>query len=252
VNVPKAKDKVIYGKRLRSLFTVPEGRKMMGIDAAGLEARMEAHYCYMFPGGEEYAKELIEGDIHSKNAVAFGYIKEDGTPDRNKAKSPKYALTYGSQVEGLAETMGLSKQEAQAVFDTFWENNTALSKFRDKVTELWKQRGGKKGGFLRGLDGRKLYARSPHSLVNMMFQSAGSIVVKTASVFLDHWIEKEGLDAFRVIHQHDEFQLEYNPECEERLQFLAEKSFRDAGKYWNLNVPILGDVKIGDNWACTH
>jgi DNA polymerase-1 len=80
------KQKVPYGTELRSMFYCPdEDYVMVGIDASGLEARMEAHYCYPYPGGKEYAFDILDGDIHEKNAVFFD-------TDRNGAKSPKYAL----------------------------------------------------------------------------------------------------------------------------------------------------------------
>lgn len=85
VNVPKASKKVVYGEELRSLFHVPNDWDMVGVDAKALEARTEAHNCFPFPGGEAYAHELIDGDIHAANAILFG-------TDRDGAKSPKYAL----------------------------------------------------------------------------------------------------------------------------------------------------------------
>lgn len=87
VNIPKAHPSVIFGKQIRSLFTCryKEGWRLLGGDASGLEARMEAHYTYNYDGGV-YAKELLEGDVHSKNAAIFGV-------DRQTAKSCKYAIT---------------------------------------------------------------------------------------------------------------------------------------------------------------
>ena len=84
VNVPKPKDG--FPIEVRELFRVGEGKVMMGADADGLEARMEAHACYTYPGGEEYAHELIDGDVHTKNMKFFG------VKTRDEAKSPKYAL----------------------------------------------------------------------------------------------------------------------------------------------------------------
>ncbi len=70
VNVPKADDKVFYGKEMRSLFTAEDGKVLVGIDASALEARVEAHYIYPFD--PEGANELINGDIHARNSRLFG------------------------------------------------------------------------------------------------------------------------------------------------------------------------------------
>jgi hypothetical protein len=87
VNVPS---RGLYGKHLRSMFSVPEGRILMGADAKGLEARMEGHYTFPFDNGA-YAKELIEGDVHSHNAEVFGCT-------RDLAKGGKYCLTLTNSV----------------------------------------------------------------------------------------------------------------------------------------------------------
>ena len=269
VNVPKASDKVLYGKRLRALFTVAPGHTMLGVDAAGLEARMEAHYCADQPGGEEYAYELVDGDVHVKNAVFFGLMSKsemekypqlaDNDPEherldslRGDAKSPKYALTYGCTSDKLAATVGCSKRKGKVMYDAFWDGNTALSGFKKTITGMWERRGGKATGFLKGLDGRKLFGRSPHSLVNIMFQSGGSIVVKKATLLLDKWIREEGLRAWPCIHYHDEFQHEVHPDDLERVTELALLAFEEAGRFFNLRVPIIGDAKTGANWAETH
>ena len=218
---------------------------MVGADAQALEARIEAHECYGYKGGVSYAHELIDGDIHAKNAEVFG-------TDRDGAKSPKYAMTYGAQPPKLAKTIPCSLERAREIFHGFWETNTALAGFQDAVIGYWQHRGGPNGGFVYGLDGRKLFPRSPHSIVNMRFQSAGSIIVKTATLYLDKWIKSAIIDAYQVIHYHDEFQWEVNPKDIKEFERLAKKAFEEAGKFWKLNVPIVGTVKVGNNWAETH
>jgi DNA polymerase I-like protein with 3'-5' exonuclease and polymerase domains len=57
-----------YGPECRSLFIVEKGYKLVGCDAASLELRMLAHYMK----DEQYAREIVEGDIHTKNQTAAG------------------------------------------------------------------------------------------------------------------------------------------------------------------------------------
>mgnify|MGYP001822083681 FL=1 len=232
---------------------------MLGTDASALEARMEAHYCYDFEGGHEYAHELVDGDIHSKNMAFFG-------TDRNGAKSPKYCLTYGGQPPTLAETVGCTLEAAQRMYDNFWSGNTALAGFKESVEREYRrngttinipQRGGwikqeTKNGWIAGLDGRKIMIRSPHSAVNAKFQSGGSIVVKMATVFMNKWIKEAGLDAHQIIHMHDEIQFEVHPRDVEALTDICHRSWKASGEYFKLNVPITGDVRVGKNWSDTH
>jgi len=243
VNIPA--ERAVYGKEVRSLFVPGDGYVLVGSDAAALEARIEAHYCYKFPGGEQYAHELIDGDVHAKNAKWFD-------TDRDGAKSPKYLLSYGGAAARLSETLGCSLQRAEEIYNAFWSNNTALAGFRDAIAQQWESRGGKSGGYLIGLDGRKIFIRSPHSAVNLTFQSGGSIIVKYATILLNQWVKKHGIDAHQVIHYHDEFQFEVKEKYISQFRELSEKSFVKAGERFNLNVPIKGTTQVGMSWAETH
>lgn len=243
VNIPSVGS--MYGEEFRKLFITPEGYYALGIDAAALEARCQAHYLYPFEGGAELADLLINGDIHESNAELWGVT-------RKQAKSPYYCLMYGGQPAKLAMTMGCSLKEASGYYEGFWNHYKPLAQFKEVITDVWKKRGGKKGGFLKGLDGRKLFARSPHALVNMMFQSSGSILCKTAAAFMDKAIKKEGLDCTQIIFMHDELEYEVLTDHAERAKVLAEQSFKKAGEFWNLNVPLVGEGKIGKSWYSVH
>jgi len=81
--------------------------------------------------------------------------------------------------------------KAKKVFEDFWGAALPLQQLKEKVEKFWENKGGRK--FIVGIDGRKLMARSKHSLVNLLFQSCGVIVMKQAAVMLDRWLEQENL-----------------------------------------------------------
>ena len=244
VNVPNPY--AVYGPDIRSLFIAPDNYVLVGVDAAALEARIQAHYVYPYPKGPELADLLLNGDIHTANQKMWGM------EERNDAKSPMYALMYGAQPQKLAETMGCSIFKATKRYEDFWEEYLPLDMFKTTITKVWEERGGKNGGYLKALDGRKLFARSPHALVNLMFQSGGSIVVKLATVLTDKWCQKRRLRSVQVIHMHDELQRETHEDDAEEVAELAQLAFKTAGEYFNMNVPIVGEAKIGKTWGDTH
>ena len=244
VNVPSSR--AVYGADIRSLFIAPPGYRLVGVDAKALEARVQAHYIYPYEGGQELADLLINGDIHESNQILWEM------DERDHAKSPYYAIMYGAQPQKVADTMGCSVFEATKRFEDFWAQYVPLDMFKTSITKVWEQRGGKKGGFLKALDGRKLFARSQHALVNLMFQSAGSIVVKLATVLTDKWCEELGLRSVQVLHFHDEFQRETHEEDVQQVIEVSQLAFEAAGRYFKMNVPIIGDAKVGNNWNETH
>jgi DNA polymerase I-like protein with 3'-5' exonuclease and polymerase domains len=148
--------------------------------------------------------------------------------------------------------MGCSLKVAKQHYNSFWNTYTPLNSLKDDLVKVWNKRGGKNKGFLRGLDGRKLFARSPHSLVNMMFQSAGSILVKTAACFMDGAIKKNNLDCTQILFYHDELEYEVKEEQADFAGKLASKSFELAGKHHKFNVSIIGEYKIGRSWYDCH
>jgi DNA polymerase I-like protein with 3'-5' exonuclease and polymerase domains len=225
-----------YGGECRELFTVPAGYKLVGIDASSLELRMLAHYMK----DESYAKEIVEGDIHTKNQNAAGL------QTRAQAKTFIYALLYGAGPAKIGKIVGGSAKEGQKLIDTFLRNTPALQALRNKIEKLSVQ------GSLPGLDGRKLYIRSAHAALNTLLQGAGAIVMKQALVLLDEGIRKKGLDAKFCANVHDEWQLEVAEKDAQTVGELGVDSIRKAGVVLGMRCPLDGEYKIGTNWKETH
>lgn len=225
-----------YGPECRSLFTVEKGYKLVGCDAASLELRMLAHYMK----DEQYAREIVEGDIHTKNQTAAGL------ETRAQAKTFIYALLYGAGPAKIGKIVGGSAAHGQKLIDTFLRNTPSLKRLRDKVEKLSVQ------GSLPGLDGRRLFIRSSHAALNTLLQGAGAVVMKKALVLLDEQLRRNKLDAKFVVNVHDEFQLEVKEEHAQRVGELAVDSIRKSGVVLGLRCPLDGEYKIGDNWCQTH
>jgi len=241
VNIPKPKDKLWpSGRQIRDVFSCKPNRILMGIDAAGLEARVMCHFILDFPGGEEYTNLVLDGDIHAINSVIFD-------TDRDGAKAPYYLLMYGGKAKGLAACLGITEYKAKGIYDKFWRESTALSGFRAKITTLWKMTGKK---YIIGIDGRKIPTRSEHSLVNLYFQNCGAIIMKAAALYFDKWTK--GFDCYQVLHIHDEWTTDIDPKDQEELGRLATKAIEKAGEYFCMRVPMTGSPKFGNTWTEIH
>lgn len=244
--------KVFFGTQMRSLFYARDGWDFVGYDGSALEVRMEGHYTFPYDNGE-YAREILEGDIHKKNAISLGISKalepSGVTKDeRKRAKPGKYAITYGCAPPKFAETLGFPAEEGQELYDAYWKANWALASFRDDSEVEWTVN----GGWVQSIDGGKIGIRSKHSIVNAKFQSAGSIVMKLSMIILDDWIELLGLRAFKVIDMHDEGQFICHPEDTQKLMELMEACIVQAGVQLNFKVPLAAEAIVGRNWAETH
>jgi len=233
-----------YGEECRELFKAGDGYKLVGCDAAGLELRMLAHYLAYYDGGE-YAKTVIEGDIHTLNQKAAGL------ETRDQAKTFIYAFLYGAGDAKIGEIVGGSAKEGQMLKRKFLSNLPALKRLQADVQQKV-QRTNK----LTGLDGRILPVRSPHAALNMLLQSAGAVCMKVALLQLFTRLNQmkwqHGREYSFVANVHDEFQAEVQPDKASVFCELAVNAIRAAGKELKLNVMLDGEAKIGETWAQTH
>jgi DNA polymerase I-like protein with 3'-5' exonuclease and polymerase domains len=211
--------------------------KGQSIDASGLELRMLAHYL----NDEEFTDDIINGDIHTANQ------KRAGLKSRNQAKTFIYAFLYGAGDAKIGSVIGGNKAEGKRVKQSFLANFGTLKTFRNRITREAEQ-----NGFIKGLDGRKIFIRSAHAALNSLLQGAGAIVMKRALVIFDELIKENNLLANCVANVHDEWQVEVLEKEAEQLGQLGVDAIRAAGVYYNLNCPLDGEYKIGGNWSETH
>lgn len=251
-NVPKNKEHVLLGKEFRELFIAFPGQKLVGWDASSLEDRIKGHLTWKYDNGEYAAKILAPGyDPHQENADLWGI-------DRSIAKNGTYALGYFCGVDKLATTIKCSKQAAAKRHQDYWQLNAALKLLDEALERHWEANGKK---YIRGLDGRKVFSRHRHSLVNLAIQSSGSILMDFAAAWLDRklgpmkwdgqrpYYDVDGYKAYRVLFQHDEYNFSCDPEIAEKVGKLGQQSIRAAGEFFKLRIPLLSEAKIADNWA---
>jgi DNA polymerase I-like protein with 3'-5' exonuclease and polymerase domains len=225
-----------YGKECRECWIVPEGRKLVGADASGLELRMLAHYM----NDQEFTDVLLKEDIHTRNQIASGLAT------RPQAKTFIYAFLYGAGDAKIGSIVGGTARDGSELRQRFLRNTPALETLRTRVGTASKR------GWLRGLDGRKLFVRSEHSALNTLLQAAGAIVMKRALVILDSKAKVQGINYKLVGNIHDEIQSEVATEQAEMFGRLAVSAIKEAGVSFELRCPLDGEYQVGDSWAETH
>tara|TARA_R100001086_G_scaffold51282_1_gene22841 strand:- start:4412 stop:6340 length:1929 start_codon:yes stop_codon:yes gene_type:complete len=245
------------GKEMRSLFgpnvlsspkrglskgSIKEpATKQVGVDLSGIEARCLAHFLWPFDGGS-FAKEVIEGDIHTANQMAAGL------PTRDSAKTFFYALIYGVGAEKLSKITGMNGKKLK---QTYYKNMPALAELTKRVTSKAEDK-----GILKALDGRPIKIRSPHSALNFLLQSAGAILSKVWYNICYDDLVIEGLtygkDWAFLAHIHDEIQFAVREEYAQQLADIATAASKKAGNQFKMRIDVASEYKIGNNWAECH
>ena len=225
-----------YGLECRACWTVKDGYKLLGVDASGLELRMLAHYM----DNEDYINEVTTGDIHTANQ------KDAGLESRDQAKTFIYAFIYGAGDAKIGSVVGGGKKLGSELKKRFLDNNPSLRTLRDRVSKAAKR------GYLKGLDGRKIFIRNEHAALNSLLQGGGAIVMKRALAMLDSIIKLNTYDAKFVANIHDEWQIEVREDLADHIGELAVGCIEKAGEYYNMRCPLTGEYKIGGDWSETH
>jgi len=225
-----------YGKECRACWTVPRGYKLVGIDASQLELRMLAHYM----NNEDYINEILNGDIHTANQNLAGL------ESRSQAKTFIYALLYGAGDAKLGKVVGRGREAGKRLRESFFSSLPSFEALKNRVSREASK------GYLKALDGRKLFVRSEHAALNTLLQGAGALVMKQALIILDKRIKDKGLDAKFVANVHDEWQLEVREDQADEVGKLGVIAIRETTCSLELKCPLDGEYNVGNNWAETH
>lgn len=218
----------------RDQWRARDGRKLVGTDAAGLELRMLAH----FLDRPAFTDQVLDGDPHQYNADLAGV-------DRPTAKTLLYAIQYGAQAGKVASILGGTFAEGKKMREIFLA--------RLGIDKLMKEaQNEQRNGRITLCDGSKVVCPSKHSALNYKLQGSGARVMALASIILEGYIYRNGLDSIKVGDIHDEWQYDVHPNDVAEHKRLSVQAIREAGERLNLRIPLDATAQEGLTWAETH
>ena len=224
-----------YGAECRALWGVTDGNVLVGTDLAGIELRCLAHYMQ----DDDWTEELLNGDIHQKNADAAGIT-------RPQAKTLIYATLYGAGPSKIGSIVGGGAREGSKVLQNFYRNTPALSRLMEKVKKVAAK------GYVPGLDGRRILVRSEHAALNSLLQGCGAIIAKQWCIEAHKEFKRQKLSVQQVAFVHDEIQIEAPRSYADDVASIMVASARRAGEVLGFRCPVDAEAKIGNNWFDTH
>lgn len=240
------------GERIRRAFVPGEpGWKLVCADYSQIELRVLAH----FSGDSAMQKAFTDGvDIHRAVAAeVFGVNPEDvDSNQRRMAKGVNFGVIYGQSAFGLAAALGISREEAAAFIESYFERYSGVADFMEKTLDECKE-----SGFARTILGRRRAITGIRSTrkgqlnmpertaVNTVIQGSAADLIKTAMINIHRTLKAENHPANMLLQIHDELVFE-TPESEaESLKHLVKTGMEEA---FTLDVPLTVDIAIGDNW----
>ena len=227
-----------YGTLCRGLFQPREGFALVGCDLAGIEVRILGHRLYPYDGGK-FASEVVSGfDIHTRNAEFIGIARE-------QAKTVLYASMYGAGPARLSRDLGINRDEAKRVIDSFTNGIDGFSDMkRDLLAELTATKR------IKLIDGRRIQCGSDHKALNYAIQGDGAILLK-------HWALECGRQLVDTSYQlllvvHDELQCECLFDDVEEVKAELEHAATKCGEQLGFRIRVDANAIHGDSWAETH
>ena len=243
------------GRKIRQAFIAPDGHKLIAADYSQIELRIMAH----LSSDEGLLTAFEKGiDIHSATAAeVFEVAVEQVTTDlRRSAKAINFGLIYGMSAFGLAQQLGLSRSQAQSYIDLYFARYPGVKKYMDNIRTQAKDQ-----GYVETLFGRRLYlpeiksrnaARRQYAertAINAPMQGTAADIIKIAMINTDKWLSDNNSEIKMIMQVHDELVFEVAEHQVESFSHSIREIMCSAAQ---LDVPLIVDIGVGDNWDEAH
>lgn len=213
-------------------------RKLVGVDAKGIQLRVLAHYL----NNPKFTEAVLDGDPHSYNQSVGGF------QTRAIAKTFIYAFLLGAGDEKVGQIIGGSTRDGKEIKSRFIGNFPGLQQLLDRLgNEV------DRTGRIRLCDGTPIIVTAPHTRLGYLLQGDESRIMKKAAILTNNQIVRKRLDVIKVGDIHDEWQNDVlNEHVEEFTKVVCPTSFAASGEFFRYRIPIACDSKVGLTWAQTH
>lgn len=244
------------GQQIRKAF-IPrnEDFTLVAADYSQIELRVIASL------SEE--KNMIEAfrqgqDIHRSTAAkVFNIPLEEVTrQQRSHAKTVNFGIIYGVSATGLSSQTELSRTESKNLIDTYYRTYPQLKNFVDKQIRFAREK-----GYVETILGRRRYlpdinsrnqvvrGAAERNAVNAPIQGSAADIIKIAMINIHSVLRKNQMKSKMLLQVHDELIFDvYKPELE-TICSLIKTEMQNA---YQLLVPLVVDIGIGNNWLEAH
>ncbi|HLM84286.1 MAG TPA: DNA polymerase, partial [Candidatus Bathyarchaeia archaeon] len=242
------------GQVIRTAFEAKAGHKLVSADYSQIELRIVAH----LSGDVRMITTFLAGeDIHTATAARVNKLDLEKVTKkmRSAAKALNFGIIYGMSTFGFAQSAGVDQEEARDFIRKYFANYPQVAQFLDEVKISAREK-----GFVETQLGRRRYIPEINSAnamlrnqaermaVNMPVQGLAADIIKLAMLAADKLIREKYPETKMVLQIHDELLFEVPEKDAEKF---AQDVKAEMEAVYNLSVPLIADVKVGDNWGET-
>ena len=243
------------GRRIRQAFVAPKGYKLLAADYSQIELRIMAHLSKDEGLMNAFRDNL---DVHTATAAEVFKVELDEvtTDQRRSAKAINFGLIYGMGAQKLGKDIGVDTKTAKAYIDVYFARYPGVREYMERTRAQAADQ-----GYVETFFGRRLYlpeinsnkpqerAAAERTAINAPMQGTAADIIKKAMVRVDNWLADSDLDAKVILQVHDELVLEVR---EDLVAEVSEKIREHMSAAAQLDVPLLVEVGVGNNWDEAH
>ncbi len=247
------------GRKIRKAFIAAPGNKLISADYSQIELRLLAHVADIPALKKAFADGL---DIHAMTASEmFGVpVKDMPSEVRRRAKAINFGIIYGISAFGLANQLGIAREEAGAYIKKYFERFPGIRDYMDSM-----KRQAKDKGYVTTIFGRKMHfprilssnpserAFNERASINAPLQGSAADIIRRAMARMDSALAAAKLRALMLLQVHDELIFEAPDGEVEATKALVSKVMVEAPlPALMMGVPLQVDARAADNWDEAH
>ena len=243
------------GRRIRECFIAPPGSKIVSADYSQIELRIMAH----LSGDQNLRRAFAEGeDVHRATAAeVFGVpLSAVDSEQRRVAKVINFGLIYGMSSFGVAQNLGIDRGTAQTYIERYFARYPGSKRYMDETRARARELGYVETVFGRRLWLPELRSGAPvrrqaaeRAAINAPMQGTAADLIKLAMIAVQRFLDEEKLKALLIMQVHDELVLEVPSGELDAITGQLPELMQSVAK---LDVPLVVEVGVGDNWDKAH
>lgn len=247
------------GRKIRAAFMANPGNKLVSLDYSQIELRVVAHVA----GEEPLIEAFRDGqDIHAMTASQVFNVPIEGMDPmmRRNAKAINFGIIYGISAFGLANNLGIGRDEARNYIAAYFERYPAIKRYMDDTREEAKE-----AGYVDTIFGRRIHLSgikdknqavrgfAERQAINAPIQGAAADIIKRAMIRVPAALAKGDFKSKMLLQVHDELLFEApEGEVDDLIEAMRDVMENAAASAVNMSVPLVADAGVGDTWNEAH